>query len=229
MKKTEDQRIPPAGSVSHDMNNLEHSTRLANRYFVMRHGQSKANAASIIVSSLAHDERGDYGLTELGREQALASAEKSGLPAGTIIYSSGFARARQTAEIVREHLGVQAVTIAGALGERYFGGWEGTDTANYAKVWAADEAGRIDGDVEPVTAVLDRTTAFVAKLELEHRENDILLVSHGDALQILQTGFRKLDPAAHRSLPHLETAEIRQLYLTAPADPGLTSQQIWSR
>jgi probable phosphoglycerate mutase len=194
------------------MNHLEHITRLANRYFVMRHGQSKANAARLIVSNLDRDQRGDFGLTDLGREQALTSAEKSGLPVGTLIYASDFTRARQTAEIVREHLGAPAaVTVAAALRERYFGDWDGSDTANYAKVWAADETGRSDDGVESVAAVQDRTTALVAELEHEHRGQDILLVSHGDALQILQTGFRKMSPAQHRSLPHLETAEIRQL------------------
>ncbi|MBO0776261.1 MAG: histidine phosphatase family protein, partial [Actinobacteria bacterium] len=80
------------------------------------------------------------------------------------------------------------------------------------------EAGRRDNDVEPVTAVLDRTTAFVAALEREHRGRDILLVSHGDALQILQAGFAGVDPARHRSLPHLRTAEIR-----LAGEPGRTS------
>ncbi len=57
--------------------------------------------------------------------------------------------------------------------------------------------------------MLDRVTAFIADLERQHRDRDILLVSHGDTLQILQAGLAGLDPAAHRGLPHLETAEIR--------------------
>lgn len=53
--------------------------------------------------------------------------------------SSGFSRARQTAEIVRAHLGTPEVVIAEALRERCFGDWEGSATGNYARVWAADE------------------------------------------------------------------------------------------
>ncbi len=184
----------------------------------MRHAQSKANVAGIIVSRIESDRHGDYGLTEHGRQQALAAAQDCGLPAGTVICSSAFARARQTAEIVRAHLGAPEVVTTGALRERCFGTWEGSGTGNYARVWAADEAGsgHPDGDVEPAAAVLDRVTAFVAQLERRHRGRDILLVSHGDTLQILQAGFLGVDPSRHRSLPHLATAEIRRLRLNRP-------------
>jgi probable phosphoglycerate mutase len=195
------------------MNYLESVAELANRYFVMRHGQSKANVAGVIVSRIDAD-RGDFGLSALGREQVRTAVTASGLPAGTMICSSDFSRARETAEIVREVIGAPAVTLAEALRERYFGDWDGTGTGNYATVWADDEAGRTGHGAEPVTGVLDRTTAFVARLEKEHQDQDILLVSHGDALQILQAGFQHLDPARHRSLPHLETAEIRRLGLS---------------
>ena len=181
----------------------------------MRHAQSRANAGGIIVSRMENDHQGDYGLTEHGRQQALAAALDCALPGDTVIYSSGFSRARQTAEVVRAHLGASEVVIAEALRERCFGHWEGSATGNYARIWAADETdpGHTDGNVEPAAAVLDRATAFIAQLERQHHGRDILLVSHGDTLQILQAGFSGVDPSRHRSLPHLATAEIRQLHL----------------
>lgn len=203
------------------VNHLTGVTELRNRYFLMRHGQSKANVAKIIVSSLARDAGGDYGLTARGREQAAASAVKSGLPPDTLIFTSGFARARQTAEIVREHLKAPSVEVteAVALRERYFGVFDGTGTANYETIWAGDQQGRTGWDAEPVTAVLERTTELVAGLDRQHHGRDILLVSHGDPLQILQAGFIKLDPGYHRGIKHLETAEIRPVILTrSPAD-----------
>ena len=197
------------------MNHLSRVDCLANRFSIMRHGQSKANARGIIVSRIENDRRGDFGLTDLGRRQVLAAAQRCGLPAGTVICSSDFSRARQTAEIVRACLGAAEVVIAEALRERCFGDWEGTPTANYARVWAADEAssGRADGNVEPAAAVLDRTTALIMELEGRYSGRDILLVSHGDTLQILQAGFLRIDPSRHRSLPDLATAELRRLRL----------------
>jgi probable phosphoglycerate mutase len=208
------------------VNHLTGVTELRNRYFLMRHGQSKANAAKVIVSSLAADRNGDFGLTARGRGQALTAAAKSGLPPDTVIFASGFARARETAEIVRERVGAPRVTVVDALRERYFGDWEGTDTASYETVWADDQAGRTEHGVEPVTAVLDRTTAFVAEVEAAHAGQTILLVSHGDALQILQVGFLKLNPRSHRGIKHFETAEIRPVSLArasaavVPYDPS---------
>ena len=198
------------------MNHLSGTDLLANRFTVMRHAQSKANAAGVIVSRIENDRQGDYGLTEDGRRQALAAAQGCDLPADTVIYSSDFARARQTALLVRAYLGAPEVVIAEALRERCFGNWEGSPVANYARVWAADETdpGHPGGSVEPAAAVLDRATAFIVRLERRHSGRDILLVSHGDTLQILQAGFAGVDPSRHRSLPHLATAEIRQLRLS---------------
>ena len=71
------------------------------------------------------------------------------------------------------------------------------------------------GNVEPAAAVLDRSTAFIVDLERRYSGRDILLVSHGDTLQILRAGFLRMNPSQHRSLPELETAEIRQLRLDA--------------
>ena len=209
------------------MNHLSDTERLVNRYHVMRHGQSKANEAGVIVSRIETDRGGDWGLSELGRRQALAAAEQCGLPAeDMVIRSSDFSRARETAQIVRACLGAAEVNLTEALRERCFGDLEGTPVANYARVWAGDgSAGDHGGDgVEPAAAVLDRATALVADLERRYSGRDILLVSHGDTLQILQAGFLRMAPSMHRRLPHLGTAEIRELRLgeePSPARPTL--------
>jgi glucosyl-3-phosphoglycerate phosphatase len=199
------------------MNHLSGVERLGNRFSVMRHGQSKANATGVIVSRIETDHDGDYGLTDLGRKQALESAQASGLPEETVICSSDFSRARETAEIVRAQLGAQDLIIAPELRERYFGDWEGTPVANYVRVWEADtsaDRSSADANVETAGAVLDRTTAFVAELERRFSGREILLVAHGDTLQILQAGFQRIDPSQHRSVPALGTAEIRRLTLS---------------
>ncbi len=118
---------------------------------------------------------------------------------------------------MRAHLGTPEVVIAEALRERCFGDWEGAATGNYARVWAADEVKPryAGGNVETAAPVLDRSTAFIVDLERRYSGRDILLVSHGDTLQIPQAGFLRMNPSQHRSLPELKTAEIRQLRLDA--------------
>lgn len=43
----------------------------------------------------------------------------------------------------------------------------------------------------------------------------IVLVAHGDVLQILQTAFLKISGTQHRSIQHLETATLRQLIFSS--------------
>jgi broad specificity phosphatase PhoE len=74
------------------MNHLSDVDRLANRFSIMRHGQSKANMRGVIVSCIANDRRGDYGLSEPGRQQALTAVRGCGLPRNTVICSSDFTR-----------------------------------------------------------------------------------------------------------------------------------------
>jgi probable phosphoglycerate mutase len=200
------------------MDDHQHLSHLRNSYSGMRHGQSKANVRNVIVSRIENDQPGDFGLTDLGRGQVLAAASGSGLSAGTVICSSDFARAAQTARIVAARLGVADVMLTPALRERCFGDWEGTATENYATVWAADEAnpGQAGGHVEPATAVLARAAAFIVTLEQRYAGRDILLVSHGDTLQILQTGFLGMSPGRHRDLPHFEPAEVRRFTRSSP-------------
>lgn len=203
------------------MNGLRHVKHLRNSYSGMRHGQSKANVGNVIVSCIENDNPDDYGITDLGRRQAVTAvtaataARGSALSADTVIRSSDFARAAQTARIVAAALGAADVALTAALRERCFGDWEGMGCENYATVWAADMTSpdHADGHVEPVSAVLARATALITELEQRYSGRDILLVSHGDTLQILQTGFLRMNPGQHRELPHFEPAEIRRFYL----------------
>lgn len=65
--------------------------------------------------------------------------------------------------------------------------------------------------VESPNRVLKRILALIAQLEKKYRGKKILLVSHGDVLQILHTYASGKPVSHHRLIPHLETAEIREL------------------
>jgi len=183
---------------------------LRNRYYLVRHGQSEANVVGIIVSS-PHNGVGRFGLSPLGRDQVRTTALPSELGPQAIVYASDFLRARETAEIIAERLGAGTPMLTPALRERDFGTWELTSTENYAQVWAADErGGSQDHDrVETAGHVAERVQGLVAQIEETHDGAGVVLVSHGDTLQILQAVLSGIDPALHRSLPHLETAEVR--------------------
>lgn len=199
------------------MNHLQNVSKLKNRYWAMRHGQSKANLQHIVISHPENGTHEDYALSELGREQARTAAANAPLTQETIIYCSDFSRARETAHIVQHVLDIPEIHITQKLRERHFGDWEKSDQSNvYHKVWDSDHANadHVENNVEAVNMVLDRATSLIIDLEKKYQDKDILLVSHGDTLQILQTGFQKTYPGKHRDLPHLEVAEVRELNLS---------------
>jgi probable phosphoglycerate mutase len=180
----------------------------------MRHGQSLANLEKIIVS---HPQNGidDYGLNEQGIIQVRESVQSDPrLGSHLLIVSSDFKRARQSAEIAHELLGcTNPLCLDERLRERNFGEWELTPDSAYPMVWARDEIDpdNVDKGVESPNQVMQRVSALVYEFEQTHSGATILMVSHGDALQILQTAFSKQDASNHRRQQHLQTAEIRRL------------------
>jgi probable phosphoglycerate mutase len=199
------------------LNHLLAFTHLYNNYFAMRHGHSLANQQGIIVS---HPDNGmnDYGLSEPGRGQVEASLRQEiHLDANTVIVTSDFKRARETAGIVFEWFACNvAILEEPRLRERDFGELELATDDHYGEVWQQDEVNpdsRVRG-VESVNQVMARVTAVVADYERRFSAANILFISHGDALQVLQTAFARLDASKHRQLDHLHTAEIRQLLMT---------------
>jgi len=203
------------------LNQLLDIDHLANRYFVMRHGHSLANAQGIIVS---HPQNGcsGFGLSEQGCDQIEQSLQRASmLDGGTIILCSDFKRARETAEIAHSLLGCATpIVVESRLRERNFGDFELTSDSGYEDVWRQDKTNP-DGawrGVESANRVMLRVTSLIREIDECYADAKILLVSHGDALQILQAAFARRAATDHRQLEHLHTAEIRRLYL---------SPQVW--
>lgn len=185
----------------------------SNRYYAMRHGTSRAMEQGVIVSSLEAGTDPEYGLTQTGREEVIASVERSGLSSDTLILSSPLSRAFESAMLAEEKLGARAVRCALELCERDFGEFEGKSTENYDSVWARD---RFDGatrymGVEPADEVALRGLTLIHRLDKEYVDTNILLVSHGDTLQILEAVRRGQLAGNHRALFPLGPGEIRRL------------------
>lgn len=187
---------------------------MSNRYFIMRHGQSEANVAGIIISA-PDSGISAYGLSAEGRRQVRQSVSSSvKIDAFSRVICSDFKRARQTAELVCEIQDVVSpLEASSALRERFFGSLEGGSDRRYPDVWRydIDDEQHSNFGVESVGEVVNRTTQLIQLLEQRFNNESILLVSHGDTLQILQTLFEGVSPSSHRSLPSLAVAEIRRL------------------
>jgi broad specificity phosphatase PhoE len=190
---------------------------LHNTYLLMRHGRSEANDQAIIQSNPEIGVEGDH-LTEEGRKQVQSSITKAaamyGLNSETIILTSDFARAKETAEIVQKVLGIREIEVTPKLRERNFGLFDETSSENYTKVWEADGKNSAlleECEIEHTADVEKRVLEVVNNLESRYTSKNIILVSHGDTLQIVQAAMQGIAPSLHRTLSPMQNGELRKL------------------
>jgi broad specificity phosphatase PhoE len=189
-------------------------------YYIMRHGQSTANVDHIVVAKLENGILPKYGLTDKGREQSQKAAklflcEQKKSEEFVIAYSP-FSRAKETAvEVAKVLICSEMIEIDG-LRERDFGDLELMSNENYNKFWIADRAdpnSKLFHSESP-NQVLNRVIGVIESLEQNSfpAGQKIMLVSHGDTLQILQTAFLNISAARHNTdVLYMDNAEIRRL------------------
>jgi len=86
-----------------------------NNYVVMRHGESESNVAGVISANIENKDV----VTEAGVQQVLAATDELKGHNIDLIIVSPFMRTQQTAELVREQLGlpVEAVIVDDSIRE----------------------------------------------------------------------------------------------------------------
>ncbi len=195
-----------------NLNTLQH------QYYSFRHGKSVPNEQKLIISNVERGCLPEYGLVEEGREQVRASIvaiQDSLLERPTVIAYSPFQRTQESTEEANDLLQHKVrLILSYALRERSFGTLENTSDENYQTVWDLDmkNPDHTVYGVESIIAVQRRMLGVIAILEtFISKPSTILLCSHGDPLQILETAFKEISPRFHRSLTPLERGEIRLL------------------
>lgn len=180
--------VSPAGSV-----------RPVTRLLLVRHAQSEWNAEG------RWQGRADPPLSELGTTQAAQAARRLGNV--DVIVSSPLQRAVVTAETIAEHTGVGPVQIDADLAERDVGAWSGLTRAEIEEGWPGylDQRRQPEG-FEPSESVLGRLDAAMARIEAAHRGADVLVVTHGGLIYVLEEHhgmpFERVPNLGARSLTH---------------------------
>ena len=192
-----------------------------NHYFALRHAISEANEKGIIVSS-PKEGIATYGLSERGRIQCGKELHPSSLLPlkferdTTITLSSPFKRALETALSFTSLNDLAAPEIEDRLRERFFGVFEGESADYYERVWRSDRSDsskRLDRSDQSETPdlVAQRLLELLGELEPRYKEMNIVLVSHGDPLQILEARLRGWESCFHRKIEAIGNAELRRL------------------
>jgi probable phosphoglycerate mutase len=138
-----------------------------------RHGETDWNRELRIQGS------SDIELNELGRRQAQALAQELTDVDLDAIYASDLSRARATAEAVAATHGLE-VKLDSRLRERSFGSWEGLTRDDLD---AMPPGSHHDGETDE--EVRERMLAAVQEIAAAHPGEEVLIVSHGGALNTL--------------------------------------------
>ena len=177
---------------------------------LIRHGEAVANEAG------RWNGLTDEPLTERGHAQAETLA--AGYDGIVHVYSSGLARARQTAVVLAEAHGLPH-TVREALHEMTFGAWENMTPAEIEERFPEDwqqimVEGRDlprGGTGETMEGAGRRIAAALEPIFAAHPEERVAAVSHGGAIRGYLCGFlgisfadrRKLDLPANASVSHV--------------------------
>lgn len=174
---------------------------VGNRYWVLRHGKSIPNERGLVVSSMENGVLPEYQLAPDGVAQAQLAGQsflkqleenKISLDKVRICYSP-FSRTTHTAKVVAQVLNLPfdspQCKMMETLRERYFGPtFELKSHDKYPEIWDLDEKDPFVGPEggESADDVVSRLATAMLSMEAEFQGCAILVVSHGDPLQMLQ-------------------------------------------
>ncbi|MCR2800751.1 histidine phosphatase family protein [Microbacterium sp. zg-Y818] len=198
---------------------------------LVRHGETDWNRARRIQGST------DIPLNDTGREQARDAAQRlqerltTGSP--VIVVSSDLSRARETAEIIADTLGVDPPRTYPQLRERAYGEAEGVDAAEFLERWGDWHSAEVPG-AEPWPALRARALAALQQIARDVRHTtapasaSVIAVAHGALIreiirhatggELPPVGFRLPNGSSYDLL--LERDRLRLLSGVGPVVAG---------
>lgn len=160
----------------------------------------------------------DIPLNDEGIKQATALANRLRSETWDIIFSSNLTRARQTAEIIRQLLGVASVFTDERIREINCGLIEGTTEEERIAQWGVNWREQ-KLEMEDFKTVAKRGISFLEEVSVAHAGKKTLVVSHGALIglslqHLLPKLFEKtyIDNASLTVLTHIENEWACQLY-----------------
>lgn len=132
----------------------------------------------------------DAPLSDVGREQARAAVPALRALGFTAVVTSDLGRARETAEIVAEGLGLGPVEVEVGIRERDVGAWSGLTTdeiearwPGMIEAWRAGELAQLpDGEGD----IMSRVEPALERILVLHPGGTVLAVTHGGVIRSVE-------------------------------------------
>jgi broad specificity phosphatase PhoE len=175
---------------------------VATTILLARHGESDWNRSEQ-WQGLA-----DRPLTDLGREQAHALADRLRDAQLDAIYSSDLQRARTTADAVAATHGLEVHEVP-ELREVDVGSWSGLTRAEAQARFPEGYARWIDGgegwdDGETYEQLRERVVAAIRRIAEHHDGGKILVVAHGGTIRAIHAAALGIDVSTYRRMHPVE-------------------------
>lgn len=207
----------------HFVNSLEDlknkSIHSGNKYFVMRHGGTEGNQSGVV----SYKNQATDNLTAEGEEQAKNAAEDLKSKNIDLIVTSNFTRTKETAEIVRQTLGlgVDAVVEDARLCEVNPGDFDGKPWSEYHEHVSTSGSNWFDrkiGGGESLKDVMRRTAEALYEIEEKHKGKNILLVTHGGPAWLLFVNTGMYTPDHNEYTPESTHVFVKEFKKFANAE-----------
>ena len=155
-------------------------------FFLVRHGEAEHNVRHIIASDVEGSRTGNIHLTDRGRLQIEERSKELKHEKVDIIFHSPLLRTRETAEILASATGAPMKEDV-RLHETTFGNWEGKPSALFFQSHPSPQSRLETGadGVEGFRSTRERAASFLKDALREFHGKTIVVVSHGDTLEIL--------------------------------------------
>ena len=181
-----------------------------NKLFLVRHGEAENNVKEIISS---FPEKIDYHLTQKGKEQIKKVADQLKEKNISVIFTSPLKRARETAEIISKATGVEVI-IDNDIQEVNVGELNGTRTEDFRKVFPNEilDMDTVKYHAEGYNQIAERLKSFVNEINKKYQNKNIVIISHGNPLKVLEgiCNGKKIEEI--RNDKYLEKGETRIIY-----------------
>lgn len=157
---------------------------------MLRHGEATHNIEGYIASEDIEKTERQPKLTERGRQQTEDVAQELADKKIDVIYSSPYRRTIETASIIAERVGLE-IELDARLGEVDLGVLDGRPFEEYRKYFKnrMEKFTKTIKDGETLTDVRSRAGAFLKDILSRHKNDNILIVSHGDVLWVMESIF----------------------------------------
>ncbi|MFA5072097.1 MAG: histidine phosphatase family protein [Candidatus Pacearchaeota archaeon] len=197
-------------------------TNLKNRYFFLRHGKNIHQTELKDIAYCWPDDPIPCSLIEEGREDAKKAGELLKDKQINIVFSSDILRCRETAKIVSEVIGFDHNRIVYDIRLRDWN-W-GTQFGGKPKIefWNFYNNDKIKAFEIPTPGgeswnqCRERVIKFFNEIESNFQNKNILIVSHGDPLWLLEGYIKKIEDNQilldKRKDIMLKTGEVREIY-----------------